>query len=224
MSPDHLSEIEERLEAAQDRLRLASAALAPKHKGGEMEAFRDAIDQMYKVERELAAAKGEQYAAPLDFPVLWDVGAPLPHVFASDGCTLLTFYVAEANPAWDGSYVSVKDPRDQSVELLALVEFNGCVSTRFGDPNDEVFDGHPLHGRGLEGYTAQVVVNSIWLEELEAINSVHSQYDPGLWRELRHFVFWFHDNTFECVAKSFEVEVHRESMAAMIERVTRRLL
>ena len=57
-------------------------------------------------------------------------------------------------------------PGSPDVESLALVEFVGCVSARLGSPNDEVFEGHPLSGKGLDGYTAQRVVNSRWLAEL----------------------------------------------------------
>jgi hypothetical protein len=217
-------EISKRLADAQSRLDRAMKALAPKHKGGEWDECHAALESVLKLERELAAAKGEEHAVPVDFPIRWDIGAPLPHVIQNDYKTFLTFYVNEPDPNWDGTYVTVKDPRDGSVESLALVEFLGCVSAKLGAPNDEVFEGHPLSGKGLDGYTAQRVVNSKWLTELEAINSVHSCYDPTLWRKLNHYVFWLHDTTFECVAESFKVEVFRESMADLLARVCQRLL
>ncbi len=198
--------------------------MAPKHRGGEWEEYLAASEAVLRLERDLATARGEEHAVPLDFPVRWDSGAPLPHVIQNDYKTFLTFYVREPDPNWDGSYVTVKDPGDGSVETLALVEFHGCASARLGSPNDEVFEGHPLSGKGLDGYTAQRVVNSRWLAELEAINGVHRCYDPARWRNLNHYVLWFHDSTFECIARSFTVEVHRESMADLLDRVCRRLL
>ena len=81
-----------------------------------------------------------------------------------------------------------------------------------------------MNGKGLHGYTAQRVMNSKWLAELEAINSVHSYYDATRWRKLNHYIFWFHDTTFECVAESFRVEVFRESVADLLARVCLRLL
>ena len=220
MSPD---EIEERLAEAQVRLDRAKAALAPKHQGGEWEEYFAAREALLKLERVLAAAKGEEHAVPLDFPVRWDIGAPLPHVLQSDSKAFLTFYVREPDHDWDGTCVTVKDPGDGSVESLALVEFLGCISAKLGSPNDEVFEGHPLNGKGLYCYTAQRVVNSRWLAELKAINSVHSCYNPARWRKLKHYVFWFHDTTFECVAESFTVELFRESMAELLGRACRRL-
>ena len=188
------------------------------------EEFLAAHEVVLKLERLLAAARGEEHAVPLDFPVRWDIGAPLPHVIQNDYKTFLTFYIREPDPDWDGSYVTVKNPGDGSVESLALVEFIGCASAKLGSPNDEVFEGHPLNGKGLHGYTAQRVMNSKWLAELEAINSVHSYYDATRWRKLNHYIFWFHDTTFECVAESFRVEVFRESVADLLARVCQRLL
>ncbi len=120
--------------------------------------------------------------------------------------------------------MTVKSPGDGAVELLALVQFQACLSAKIGAPNDEAHEGHPLFGRGLEPYTAQVVENSPWLAELENINKVHSNYQPERWRGLKHYVLWFHDKTFECIAETFTVEVFRESMVALLGRVCDRLL
>ena len=153
--------------------------------------------------------KGDEYAESIAFPLRWDIGAPLPHLFVNDHKALLAFLLSEPDPTWDGSYVTIKSPAAEHPEPLGLVEFEGCSSAKLGSPNDEVFGGHPLEGRGLECYAAQRVVNSRWLKEVERINSVHPHYRPEAWRDLQHYIFWFHDSTFECLAKSFKVEVHR---------------
>jgi hypothetical protein len=218
-----IPELERRLAAAQARLGRATAALAPKHRGGEWEEYRAAHDALLVAERAVAAAKGEEYAEPLDFPVRWCTGAPLPHLIANDHKTLLVFLVDRPDPNWDGSYVTLKSPADGATEPLALVEFARCASAKLGTPNDEVFSGHPLHGRGLDPYTAQVVRNSRWLAELERVNSVHAMYRPEAWRKLNHYVFWFHDTTFECAAESYKVEVFEEGFADVLARACRRL-
>lgn len=220
---DNTLEIEQRLRSAEERLRRAVAALAPKHKGGEQEEFVSAHQEVLGLERQLAAAKQEEYAEPCGFPLKWDAGAPMPHLMVSDNKALLAFLLSEPDPAWDGSYVTIKSPADAHPEPLGLVEFNGCISAKLGAPNDEVFNGHPLWGRGLEGYQAQRVVNSRWVKQLEAINSVHSYYSPERWQDLFHFVFWFHDSTFECVAESFEVTTHRTSMKALLRQMVEQL-
>jgi hypothetical protein len=180
--------------------------------------------EVLRRERLIAAAKGEEYAEPIEFPVMWSAGAPLPHLFVNDDRALLAFLLSEPDPAWDGTYSTAKSPAASEPQPLALVEFESCASAKIGSPNDEVFSGHPLEGKGLEAYAAQRVVNSRWLKEIERINSVHPMHRPSLWRDLQHFIFWFHDSTFECLAKSFTVEVHRVRMRDLLHQMVDRLI
>jgi hypothetical protein len=104
------------------------------------------------------------------------------------------------------------------------VEFLRYEGFRFGGPNDEVFSGHPLCGKGLELYGAHVIANSRWLTELEQINAVHSMYRPSKWQALKHYLLLFHDDTFECLAQDYTLEVVTSSMAEVVRLVTERLL
>jgi hypothetical protein len=212
------------LDAANNRLERAIKALTPKHQGGEWQEYRAAHQEVLRLERLNAAETGDEYAEPCGFPLRWDAGAPMPHLMVNDDKALLAFLLSEPDPAWDGSYVTIKSPGDEQPEPLGLVEFEHCTSAKLGTPNDEVFEGHPLNGKGLEAYGAQRVVNSRWLKELEKINSVHRMYRPEFWKDRNHYIFWFHDSTFECVARSFKEETYRMSMKAllglMVERMT----
>ena len=219
-----IDDLKKRLATARQRLERAMQALRATWRGGEEADYWAAEGAVLKLERELAAARGEEHAVPLDFPLRWDVGCPRPHLVCNDYKTLLAFIIREPRRAVDGRSVEVVDPGDGAGRRLALVEFRSCYATKLGAPNDEVFHGHPLEGRGLEAYTAQKVVNSRWLSEIEAINKVHHRYDPSRWGRLNHYVFWFHDTTFECLAESYTVEEHRESVEAMLARMCRRLL
>ncbi|AMV37737.1 hypothetical protein [Planctomyces sp. SH-PL62] len=216
--------IERRLAAAREREQAVYQNMDPANRDRTWEDDLAAAEAVLQAERELAAAKGEEHAVPLDFPVHWNLGVPTPHVLQSDRKTFLIFRLDEQDPDWDGTYVRLVDPGDGSIVPLALVEFLDCSSARLGDPNNEVHEGHPLNGRGLDGYMPQRVVNSRWLTELEAINRVHPCYDQARWRDRNHYVFWFCNSTFECVARSFTVETFRESFADLLARACRRLL
>jgi len=74
-----------------------------------------------------------------------------------------------------GYNITVPDLADINAESLALVEFEGCASAKLGSPNEEVFQGHPLYGKGLDSCSAQIVRSSKWLKELEDINKVHER-------------------------------------------------
>jgi hypothetical protein len=109
------------------------------------------------------------------------------------------------------------------VEPLALVEFKSAT-VKFGGSNDEVMHGHPLHGKGLMPYGAHYVLNSRWKHDLEEINKVHSQYTPDRWKELQHYLFAFHDETFECLALGHRVEPQRTSAKDLVQAVVERML
>jgi hypothetical protein len=182
-----------------------------------------AHETVLQAERDLAAAKGEPYAVPIKFPVEWDTGAPMPYLFCDDNRVFLTFFVRDIDPNWDGTYVTIRNPGSGLSEKLAVVEFERCICTKMGNPNEEVLHGHPLSGKGLEGYRALSVVNSPWIKELEAINSVHSCYKAEYWRDYKHYILPFHDSTFECVARGFKVEEFLMPLPDLLAEICKRL-
>ena len=143
------------------------------------------------------------------------VGSPLP-IILSDEHRILLAYMAQDTPSdWDGSYVHTVNPIT-SDEPLALVEFSSYSSFMFGAPNNEAFEGHPLASRGLQPYGAFQIENSSWIRQLERMNSVHPYHKPERFARLKHFIFAFHDSTFECVAESFIVSEHEGSLESLL--------
>ena len=150
------------------------------------------------------------------------VGAPLPIVLSDEHNVLLAYIVQNTPSDWDGRSVRIVDPSTAG-EPLALVEFARCWSFTFGAPNDEAFEGHPLHSRGLHPYGAFEVQHSSWIRQLEKMNSVHPYHDSKRFERLKHFVFAFHDSTFECVADSFTVSEHEGSLEQLLPVMQSRL-
>lgn len=150
------------------------------------------------------------------------VGAPLPIVLSDEHKVLLAYILEGFRPDWDGTSVQIVDPRT-SGESLALVEFTGYSTYMFGAPNDEAFHGHPLAARGLHPYAAFQIENSSWIRQLERMNSVHYSHKPERFAQLRHYVFAFHDSTFECVARDFTVSTHSGSLESMLPIMRDRL-
>ena len=121
----------------------------------------------------------------------------------------------------DGSSIQVMTP--DSNDEIGIVEFINCTATKMGDPNDEVFHGHPLHGHGFTAYRPMKVENSSWISELAAINSVHHYFNPKTWENTNHYIFGFHDTTFECVADSFSVKTSSQSIRATLINICENL-
>jgi hypothetical protein len=139
------------------------------------------------------------------------VGTPLPLVVADEHRVVLAFYLEESGPDWDGSSARVVSPGDGD-EPIAIVRFAPCEAHMFGPPNDEAFAGHPLAARGLKPYSAAEVRHSSWIRRLERMNSVHPEHRPEGYWSLRHLVFAFHDRTFECVCRGFDVRLTRGTL------------
>jgi hypothetical protein len=148
-----------------------------------------------------------------------DVGAPLPHLICDEHHVLLAYLVNEPDPSWDGSYVNLVGP-DSDGHLIAVVRFEQPYAHMLGPPNDEAFYGHPLAHRGLKPYAVFEVKDSSWLRRLERMNTVHRYHDRQRFlANRRHFVFTFHDTTFECIAERFRVEIVRGSLRSVLPRM-----
>lgn len=142
------------------------------------------------------------------------VGAPLPLVLQVEDRCLLGFYVQRPTP--------FVDP-ESTAEPVVVVQFDLPKATYFGAPNDEAFAGHPLAARGMRPYGAFEVRDSSWVRSLERMNSVHPRHAPETFRSLRHYVFAFHDSTFECVARGVSWSVHPGPLLALVPLMQSRL-
>ena len=151
-----------------------------------------------------------------------DVGAPLPAVVCTEGHLLLAYIVSEPDPNWDGTYVTVVDTTTDG-KPIAIAQFTRPRAHLFGPPNDEAFAGHPLAARGLKPYAAWEVEHSSWIRALSRMNSVHPAHRDEHFAHLRHFIFAFHDTTFECVAADVSFDVVRCSIASALHVMTQRL-
>ena len=150
-------------------------------------------------------------------------GAPCPILLCDERRTLLAYLVQEKPYSFDGRVLTDADLA-MLTRQIALIEFPGCESQMFGAPNDEAFKGHPLWSRGLHPYGAFQIENSSWIRQLERMNSVHPSHSPeSFFQGLKHFVFAFHDSTFECVAEGFTVSEHKGSFQSLLAEMHRRL-
>jgi hypothetical protein len=145
---------------------------------------------------------------PLEGVPQSSVGGPLPLIMADDWRVVLAYYMTSTQP-WTG-IPRMMDQRG-SDEPIALIRFE-CTAHMFGPPNDEAFSGHPLANRGLQPYRAFRIENSSWIRRLERMNRVHEHHNPDRFRELQHLVFAFHDSTFECISKKFDVRTEHGSI------------
>jgi hypothetical protein len=150
------------------------------------------------------------------------VGAPLPVVLSDEHRLILAYHLEEVPASWDGTTARIIDPTSPG-EPIAIVSFEGYAAFTFGPPNDETFHGHPLAARGLRPYASFEVMSSSWLRRLERMNAVHPCHRREVFGQLRHYVFAFHDSTFECLARGFSLATTRGSMDEALSEMRKRL-
>ena len=155
--------------------------------------------------------KKEEYAEPINFPIIMDTGAPDPRVICNGHKTFVIFYVRDdfnpftQEPASETMQLSPENKEERIPEAFVLVKFNHCLIHKFGTPNDEVLNGHRLRKKGLSFYSWHKVHNSSWIEEIKNVNRVHPKFSEKHWLNLNHYIITFHNETFECVAESYEL-------------------
>jgi len=146
------------------------------------------------------------------------VGAPMP-VILSDEHQVFLAYLLQYETNWNNPKSA---DFERNGEPIAIIEFKMCRSFMFGSPNEEVFQGHPLYERGLRPYSVSEIENS-WIRKLERMNSVHELHKPENFEKYKHFVFAFHDSTFECVATNFEISIHESSLENILPEMQKKL-
>ena len=151
-----------------------------------------------------------------------DVGAPLPLVVADELRLLLTYLISQPDPNWDGTYVNVVSSDTEGA--VAIITFDSPAVHMFGPPNDEAFSGHPLADRGLTPYSVAEIQNSSWLRQMVRMNAVHPQHRDDAFADCRHFIFAFHDSTFECIADGFSVDLFRGSINQALKYIVAQTL
>lgn len=115
----------------------------------------------------------------------------------------------------------------------AVVEFTRLRLTRFGGPNDEALPEHPLYRHGLSalGYCVCEVEHSAWAKEVGARDEASARRIAGAHFERscanvrfvpRHFLFSFHDSTFECLADELRVRISKAPFAATLAPFVKR--
>jgi hypothetical protein len=147
----------------------------------------------------------------------------MPLVLAREERVVLAYLCHEKEP-W--AHAAAPDEADawfdRRGELIALVTFRSRAFY-LGPPNDEAIRGHPLFARGLASYGVYEVGHSTWIRRLERMNAARGSHDPHVFAGLRHFVFTFHDSTFECIASAFTVVSHRSTLDAVVSEMQRLL-
>lgn len=127
----------------------------------------------------------------LDFDA--EPNAPSPEVSITGSNLNLKFLL---NPfLWE----NVKD--DEQAEL----HFNGVLKYRLGGPGSDNFKDFRYYDEEIDNYGFYQIKNSNWMRNFPLDEKTVSKDEPNsLKNNSKHYVFFFRDNTFECIADGFK--------------------
>ena len=140
----------------------------------------------------------------LDLGFKIDVGAPRPVLLVDEHKVYLIFYT-------------------QIESKIAVVNFSYYDIFKFGIPSDEDIPGHPYAKFGVVPYSAYVVNDSEWIVDLDKMNKENTRYSQVNNERYKHYIFFFHDSCFECVAKEFEAKLYTGNMKKIIKLFSKNL-
>ena len=145
-----------------------------------------------------------------------DIGAPKPTILSNEHSIYLIFYVSNIEPNWNGETIHLRTNQDEGIVTF---KFENFAQFKFGNPNDETINGHPLYKLGLKPYSIQKVIDSKWIKEIKKMNSVHPHHNDKDFSKCKHFIFFFHDTCFEIIAEGYSVE--KNSLQTIKEEIKR---
>lgn len=102
----------------------------------------------------------------------------------------------------------------------AIVEFTRCLATRFGYPNDEARWGIPRFAHAP--YGIYEVSCSTWIEDVVRLNRFRFPQTRDDYVK-KHYLFTFHDSTFECLADAMKLELTTEAPRVIVQRLAERM-
>jgi hypothetical protein len=141
-------------------------------------------------------------------------GAPAPTVIGTDGCDALCYYVDFDESGTLDQPISISN---DSTGQIAVVTFKYCFLYKFGYPNDEGLPEHSLYESGVQYYQLHRIRNSSWIAELASKSTL-------TWSEDCHYIFTFHDSTFECIGRGIKFEVRPGTMRQVVSSLIAELL
>ncbi len=214
------------------RLVIAKQSLDNALRGIGSEDWEIASDRFDSLEREIALAKGEECAIPFRPPSYYDDGNVVPvdvewrpeaavsgpFLLQTDRSCFLNFNGLQHNSRSG----SLFDDETNFFGFKVTIEFEICQITKFGYQNDEAIEGHPLYSKGLRAYDIFRVENSEWIKSIERQNQVN--FPNTDYKSLQHFIFTFHDSTFECIAIGLKATLSEKPFKELAESLLGRIM
>jgi hypothetical protein len=102
-----------------------------------------------------------------------------------------------------------------------LSNWYGALPRSSGIQTMRLLRANPLYRNGLDFYVVHEVMDSSWVKQMEDQNRICFP-NTERWQE-HHYIFTFHDSTFECVADSLRVSFSTGPSKEVYEKIASQL-
>ena len=90
---------------------------------------------------------------------------------------------------------------------------------KYGGPNDETHNAHPMSKYGLGFYGLFEIENSPWIEALMVANRIHPRHSDSTFTGYRHYIACFKDVKFESVCREMkEIVLSKPEFDALLNQ------
>jgi hypothetical protein len=90
------------------------------------------------------------------------------------------------------------------------IVFDSYLIFKNGYPNEEVYGINKyFYDNNLKLSTLYRIIGSLWIEEIKVNNRIHPKHKDEIFDNFKHYIIFFSDESFECIAKSYEVKDDR---------------
>lgn len=121
--------------------------------------------------------------------------APEVDIIIQDSKVIVSFYM--------NAFIFEKFDEDDK----GILTFHDCIQYRYGSPNDEgfyCFRQSRYKDYGVKWGEFYEVKDSDWKTNFPDAILTNNHFDSS--KEFKHFLFYFKDGTFECVASDYDLE------------------
>ena len=132
----------------------------------------------------------------------WDAepNAPMPNIEIDKNTFKLTL----------SFYLNAFIHKDVEEEDMGILEFNDCYKYRLGPVNDEGFyNGQCRFSKtGIQWGDFYQLIDTNWMQDFPEDEII---LNNKIEEDLHHYLYYFRDNTFDCVAKSYTFRILRQT-------------
>lgn len=159
--------------------------------------------ELGEVQRKLAEAEGRSFVRPLEHIPAPHTSVPSPFLCGRSRAFLL-YRLKKSWRGEDQKKLEEINIGNSSDSFLAVM-FANSIHIRLGFPGRDCIEESEFWDAGLKGLEFVEVLNSPLMARLIEMEKRAEEYNPHTWKEVKHILLYFHDESFECLCRDWSL-------------------